>query len=267
MLGRIRPWRRVISTLTTTATTATPARRIGAGELIEPTACWARGAQMASISARGRNGVCRISEDEVVDFASTFERASGGRGIYLLIGHGASGLYQDPDSAVDEALAFLEEDLGLGSGSGKALIMFGGDPARDEAPDLGYLIREVRKKLDGVVEIMSVQYWPDHDEHLDYLCLFKQRAEDFKPDGRPYYGGTCPETGAPVAATRIYLGEAMMPRLSAVLCIGGGPISLAELKHTVKNGTRHFYVRAKSLKKRSENPYGPVDDWYASQFP
>jgi len=212
----------------------------------------------------------RVSEDSAVAFARTFDK------VYLVIGHGASGLFHDPEKALSDTMRILEADLGPssshggdGGGAGETLVMFGGDPARDEAPDLGWLIREVRSKLGGRgVRCMAVQYWEETQPWVDHLLLFKQQEQDFKPDGRPFYGG-CNAAGEAVAATRFYLDPAMQELMTALICVGGGPISLSEYQLAIdeeRGGVkvqRHHYIpaRSKRIRQGTTNPYGPVDDW------
>lgn len=223
--------------------------------------------------APGGGAAQRVAEQDLAAFAGGFARrflligqsrgrlAGCGRcdglTMWTHVGHGASGLFQEPARAVAETLEVLRPDVE--AAEGPVLVMFGGDPARDERPDLGVLVRDVKLALHPHVRVLAVQYWPEVDDHVDYLLQFQQAERDFKPDGRPFYGGTG-DDGRPVAASRFYIGDAMLPLLDRVVCVGGGPISLAEFRYAVSKGVPHTYIRARSVHRG----WGPVDEWWGN---
>ena len=208
------------------------------------------GASMAG-RAPGGGAAQRVAEPDLAAFAGGFGRR------FLVVGHGASGLFQEPARAVADTLEVLRPDIE--AAEGPVLVMFGGDPARDARPDLGVLVRDVKLALHPHVRVLAVQYWPEVDDHVDYLLQFQQAERDFKPDRRPFYGGTA-DDGRPVAASRFYLGDDVLPLLDRVVCVGGGPISLAEFRYAVSKGVPHTYIRARSVHRG----WGPVDEWWGN---
>jgi hypothetical protein len=141
-----------------------------------------------------------------------------------------------------------------------ALIIFGGDSADEERPDLGYLVRCVKRDLNGIVKVLSVQSWPEPCPFADYIFTYPRAWSD-GPKPKELWGGTV--GGVPVAATRYYLSAEMQAILSAVICIGGGEISKRELMYAVEQGVvQHHYIRAEVRYSKGLDRYGPAYQWY-----
>jgi hypothetical protein len=187
-----------------------------------------------------------ISDSDALELAKSFPRS------HLLIGSGAGLQYHNPGQAIDDTLSHLASDE-------PALLIFGGDTADAENPDLGYLVQEVKARSGFACKVLSVQSWPEVDAFVDYVLTCER---DFSEDGEiEYWGGLV--DGKPVAATRSYLSREMQIVLSSVICIGGGNIAKQELSYSIQCGVKHHYIRAEVRKKREgSNPYGPTDDWY-----
>ncbi len=178
---------------------------------------------------------------------------------YLLIGSGAGLQYADPEQAIRDVITYIQAD-----DDRDVLIIFGGDTADQNNPDLGYLVQQLKIKLRGRGRVLSVQSWPEHCSFVDYIYQYPREWSDDRMS-RELWGGVIDHS--PVAATRYYLSQEMQAALSAVICIGGGQIAQQELSYALKCGLKHHYIRAEARHKRDSSLYGPTDDWYVKHQP
>ena len=156
---------------------------------------------------------------------------------YLLIGSGPRLQYADPEKAIRETVHLLKRD-----DREESLILFGGDHADDMNPDLGYLVRGVKRILSPKVRIVSVQSWEEYDPFIDYIYYYPQTFTD-KTMNKEIWGGVI--GGEPVAATAHYLSLKMQTSLSGVVCIGGGRIAQQEFAYALNVGlTESHYIEA-----------------------
>eukprot|EP00215_Chloropicon_roscoffensis_P009596 CAMPEP_0196643788 /NCGR_PEP_ID=MMETSP1085-20130531/6284_1 /TAXON_ID=41879 ORGANISM="Pycnococcus sp, Strain CCMP1998" /NCGR_SAMPLE_ID=MMETSP1085 /ASSEMBLY_ACC=CAM_ASM_000807 /LENGTH=207 /DNA_ID=CAMNT_0041973287 /DNA_START=72 /DNA_END=692 /DNA_ORIENTATION=+ len=185
-----------------------------------------------------------------------YDLADQSKSTVLLIGSGASFQYADASRALQDTLKVLREENLYSDDEQvpaeelrKTLVFFGGDTAKDDAPDLGWLVRAVKRELGAKATVVSFQSWPEtQEEFVDYVFRYER---EFDEGGRELWGGT-DELGGPVAATRHYLSERMQATLDCLVCVGGGTISRSELSFALRGGAlrRHRYVRAEVRKKR-----------------
>ena len=155
-----------------------------------------------------------------------YDLADQSKSTVLLIGSGASFQYADASRALKDTLKVLREENLYSDDQQvpaeelqKTLFFFGGDTAKDDAPDLGWLVRAVKRELGAKATVVSFQSWPEtQEEFVDYVFRYER---EFDEGGRELWGGT-DELGGPVAATRHYLSERMQATLDCLVCVGGG---------------------------------------------
>ena len=175
---------------------------------------------------------------------------------YVLIGSGARLQFTNPQQAIDEVLTYLNEVA-----NGPILIIFGGDTANADRPDLGYLVQQVKAVFHKTVKVLSVQSWSDSCPFVDYV--FKYPRSFCENSKRELWGGV--QKGSPVAATRYYLHHKVQQQLTALICIGGGEIAKQELAHAIDQGIlKCHYIKAEVRHYRELSLYGPTYDWYNS---
>ena len=173
---------------------------------------------------------------------------------YLLIGSGARLQFADPVQAVNDVIAYLNSQ-----GSQPTLIIFGGDTADINHPDLGYLVQQVKAKLIDRVKVLSVQSWSEYCPFVDYV--FQCPRSFCERSNKELWGGV--QQGTPIAASRYYLNDHLQKLLNTLICIGGGEIAKQELAYVIEQGVlNHFYIRAEVKHHREMSLYGPAYDWY-----
>ena len=173
---------------------------------------------------------------------------------YLLIGSGARLQFANPKQAIEDVITQLGE-----LASRPTLIIFGGDTAHVDQPDLGYLVQQLKIRFHDTVTVVSVQSWSNCCPFVDYV--FKYPRAFCEKSKRELWGGV--QNGLPVAATRYYLHHTVQHALTALICIGGGKIAKQELAYTIGQGILQFhYIRTEVRHHRELSLYGPAYDWY-----
>ena len=96
-----------------------------------------------------------------------YDLADQSKSTVLLIGSGASFQYADASRALQDTLKVLREENLYSDDQQvpaeelqKTLVFFGGDTAKDDAPDLGWLVRAVKRELGAKATVVSFQSWP-----------------------------------------------------------------------------------------------------------
>ena len=81
---------------------------------------------------------------------------------------------------------------------------------------------------------MSVQSWDEIDPHVD--CVWKY-PDERSAEGRSIYGGVDPESGRPLGATALYLGQEMATSLldGIVDVEARGRVGTQEIKYAESN--------------------------------
>lgn len=178
---------------------------------------------------------------------------------YLFIGSGAKLQFAEPQQAINEVIDYLNPQK-----NEPILIIFGGDTADNQRPDLGYLVQQVKAQLRATVQVLSVQSWPEYCPFVDYI--FKYPRTFCKKSKRELWGGL--QNGVPVAATHYYLNDLVQKMLTALICVGGGEIAKQELAYVIQQGTlKYHYIRAEVRHHRTASLYGPAYDWYSKLEP
>ena len=173
---------------------------------------------------------------------------------YLMIGSGARLQFANPKQAVNDVINYLNAQ-----GNQATLIIFGGDTADRDNPDLGYLVQQVKAKLIDTVKVLSVQSWSDYCPFVDYVFHYPRTF--CERSNKELWGGV--QNGRPIAATHYYLNHRIQTLLNTLICIGGGEIARQELAYVIEQDLlKHHYIRAEVRHHRDMGIYGPTDGWY-----
>lgn len=200
-----------------------------------------------------------IEEDQLDAFSEPFERK-----VFLLIGHGSAG-FANLSTALREADGIAAR-FDKVYGRGEWLVVFGGDPPSSKKPNIGNVVKHLATHRG--VPVLAVQKLAYRASTLqgkggvDSSCsaVVWYQDDPYDADKIGPYGGT-DEFGAPVGATRIYLGEKMLPHMAGVIAFGGGPTALSEAKYAVRLGLPFRYIRCPALHPKGSGPCGAIDAW------
>lgn len=192
--------------------------------------------------------------------------AHGYTGAYLFFGHGSKGQFKDI-SEMERATEELVQELNEKHGKGQWLLVFGGDPANAEKPDIGYLVQRV-KENHSEVPILAVQ--ADEykkygvGDHVDFVYYYPTQRD---ANGDILYGGFNKSTGELYGSSRFYLGKTFLQSgLSGVVTFGGGNIAKEEVNYGLRNGlTIISYKMAARYAPETNQPNGLLETWLDTQ--
>ena len=196
--------------------------------------------------------------------------------VVLLLGFGARagygdlpGAYADVRARLAHVFANVAPELSITPKPSRDwLLVFGGDTAIESKPDLGMLVKRLRSttapwpaplgarsEWSVAPTVLAVQCWEEVDDHIDFVYVYPSDWHE----GRQLWGGVV--DGRPRAATAVYLGPEITPRLTAVIAAGGGGIAAQELRYAATlSGVPVHYVRAQARDVTAYNGlYGPLD--------
>ena len=186
--------------------------------------------------------------DELLELVQSFPKR------YVFIGSGARLQFANPQHAIDAVLTYLGESIHQ-----PTLILFGGDTANVDQPDLGYLVQHIKETFPNTVQVVSVQSWSEFCPFVEYV--FKYPRTFCKVSKRELWGGV--QDGLPVAATQYYLHHTLQHALTALVCVGGGEIARQEFAYVIDQGIlKYHYIKTEVRHDREVSLYGPTYDWY-----
>lgn len=200
-----------------------------------------------------------LNEDELEEYLEPFERK-----VFLLIGHGSAG-FKNLHTVLREADSIASR-FDCVYGKGEWLVVFGGDPPSSKRPSIGNVAKHLATHRG--VPVLAVQKRVYRESTLkgeggvDHSCSAVTWYQDdpYDPKKIGPYGGT-DAAGRLVGASRIYLGETVLPHLAGVIALGGGPVSLSEAKYATRVGLPLRYVRCPALVTKRGGPCGAIDEW------
>ncbi|KAG2487822.1 hypothetical protein HYH03_013539 [Edaphochlamys debaryana] len=181
--------------------------------------------------------------------------------VYVFLGYGERAQYAD----VREVLAALRPHLEAvreRCGGRRWLAVYGGDIAREDAPDLGWLCRLLQAEQGA--DLLAVQSAGAPDEHTEYHYAPEQQLDE---QGGVLYGGT--RDGVLVGGSRVYLAPELTDRdehgrrlLTGVFAAGGGGVANQELQYVDRIGLPWVYVPSRARNEGAYgSTYGPVHSW------
>ena len=213
-----------------------------------------------------KTDVAMTTQELSLSELNTFIPDKGYKGAFLFLGHGSKGQFNDVNEmerAVDQVVGEFNIEYGIG----KWLLVFGGDPAKVEKPDIGYLVKRVKEKYPEV-PILAVQA----DEykkwgvggHVDYVYYYPTQKN---AQGSIVYGGYDEATGELLGSSKFYLSQAFIKSgLKGIVSFGGGDIARDEVKYALKNGLNVIaYHIAPRFEPASGEKFGILDGWLDTQ--
>jgi hypothetical protein len=181
----------------------------------------------------------------------------------LVLGHGSKGGIKDLEKTLSD-LDKVADQLDQEFGKGQWLATFGGDGLNEKTHDIATLMRHLQQKRGApILAIQSDKVkkeWGGVDKHIDYVHYVPTTLNDA---GKVVWGGL--HNGQPAGPTATYLGPDFTRGeghpLQRVIAVGGGPITLDELKLAADAGIPISYVRSEAAHPEVNGPFGSVDAW------
>ena len=136
------------------------------------------------------------------------------RNLVLLIGNGPKRQYKSVDAVMETLRPHLN------AVPAPWMLVYGGDTYDPEVFDLGQVVKRAQEEYKS--KLVSVQYWPEVDPHVDYVVGYEDGGD---------YGGFDVE-GAAVGATAVYMSPEWMKQTKAVVLIDPrGRVGLKEAEY------------------------------------
>ncbi len=206
-----------------------------------------------------------VTQEINVDQLNTLIPDKGYKGAYLFLGHGSKGQFNDVKE-MERALDQVVGEFNLKYGQGKWLLVFGGDPANEQKPDIGYLVKRAKEKYPEipVLAVQADEYkkWGVGD-FVDYVYYYPTQRD---ADGNILYGGNN-ANGELIGSSKFYLGDEFVKSgLSGIVSFGGGAIAKDEVNYALKNGLNVIsYKIAPRFEPASGEKFGVLDGWLDTQ--
>ncbi|KAG2489649.1 hypothetical protein HYH03_011928 [Edaphochlamys debaryana] len=195
------------------------------------------------------------SLEDVISTCVTYQE------VYLFLGYGERAQYADVREVVAALQPYLDAVRERCAGR-RWLALYGGDIAREAAPDLGWLCKVLQAEQGA--DLLAVQSAGTPDTHTEYHYVPEQQLDD---QGGVMYGGT--RDGVLVGGSRVYLAPELTDKdadgkrlLKGVFAAGGGGVANQELQYVDRIGLPWVYVPSRAGKPEAYgSTYGPVHSW------
>jgi len=166
------------------------------------------------------------------------------KAVFLLLGYGDKGLYEDFD-AVKRDLSAVSSELNDEYGAGEWAIMFGGDtvdPTRADVATVAKWLQTAHGAQLIAVQCSSAIEAAGIDEHVNIVLKYPTHRDE---RGKILWGGWSAKSGLR-GASREYFSDAMLERrlLRGVIVAGGGMISRQDCVYAMHVGLPIHSVRA-----------------------
>mmetsp|Transcript_2839 Transcript_2839/g.3593 ORF Transcript_2839/g.3593 Transcript_2839/m.3593 type:complete len:237 (-) Transcript_2839:577-1287(-) len=178
--------------------------------------------------------------DEFDSFCSYFVGSNSSN--YLLVGFGDRQQINDVESAlrrVDDLISKLTTVDDEGEVLPKRIhFVYGGDPYDVGKPTIAHIVKHLKQNYENRVKIFAVQndcvrkveHWVDYV----YWCTTEYENDD--SNGKRVIWGGFNENQGLKGASRYYLDEHILGKLSGVVCVGGGKIATEEVQFALNCG-------------------------------
>jgi hypothetical protein len=207
-----------------------------------------------------------LTEEIDLDQLNALIPKQGYAGAYLFLGHGSKGQFKDV-SEMEKVMEEMIQELDGKHGKGKWLLVFGGDPANAEKPDIGYFVKRLKEKHPEIplLAIQADEYKKyGVGDYVDFVYYYPtQRGEA----GNILYGGYDESSGALFGSSRFYLGEKFLQSgLKGIVSFGGGDIAKGVVNYGLKLGLNvtAYKIEARYPSAAGE-AYGSLEAWLDSQ--
>ena len=193
------------------------------------------------------------------------------KAAYLFLGHGSKNQYKDIE-ILKRNLDSIALELNIKHGKGNWLVVFGGDPANEQKPDIGYAMKYLREMHGArLLAIQADEYkkWGVGD-HVDYVFYYPTQKD---ADGKILYGGTDAQNHL-LGSSRFYLGKDFVSHgMKGIFTLGGGNIAKQEVIYALQHGmeVKHTSLEAKNPVENAASDHearlGQLDAWITANAP
>lgn len=209
------------------------------------------------------------TEQEAIEFLSQFE------GRLTLVGHGSKGQIDPSELPIlmkklDSVVASMDAKFG----SGKWIVLYGGDNPSAEKPDIGwvagYLKEKHRLPLFAAQSRIVKEQWGGVGGHIDFVYYVPTAYEPLVDAN----GAAVLENGIPkqvvkwggfidgkgVGPTAFLITNPSFLTTTHLLAVGGGPVANAEFLYAEAKGISSIYFRTKTRFPEINGLYGTLDE-------